>query len=246
MTKEVIVFSYKSGQPQEEVDSWYFDHHVEMTKRIPYLARYIGYRFLHLPKNDFFHKPQYHRMEELWWPDKRVYAEVERSHERMQMLNDFNDQNGVVQVSQSKRVVVEKEINILCPQMTQKSHITMNELNGIPHVKGIWPLNYHKSLNPEEADDWYISHHTRIAAQNINFLKYVTWSPAHDLSPNPGFLRFTEQWSRDWQTYLDGFQSPNGLRALNDNKMENGDWRIVTKSDFMEYPHVVGNLSIFV
>ncbi len=245
MLKEVIVFNFKRGESHEKVNEWYFDRHVETTRRIPYLARYVGYRFIRLPENQFFHAPQYQLMEELWWPDRPAYEKAARSDQFKLASDDFNRPTGVVEAGESKRLFLEREINILCPEKTDRSYLAMNELNGTAHVKGIWPLNFHGSLDPDDADDWYISHHCRVAAQNLGFIKYVTWSPVRDMSPDADFKRYTEQWSRDWQTYLDGFQSPNGKIALDDNRMANGEWRIVTKSRFMEHPHVAGNLMVF-
>ena len=246
MIKEVIIFNHAKGKSYEETDRWYFDQHAELTKKLPYLARYVSYRALRLPKNDFFHEPQFYRMEELWWPDRESYKKAQSSDENTRLLEDLNETKTGQKVVDLKRVVLEKEINILCPELTGRSTLTMNELNGVPHVKGLWPLNYLDELSFERGDDWYLTHHTRVAARNLNFLKYVTWSPADDLGTNPGFVRFTEQWSRDWQTYLNDFESPRGKKALDDNKNERGEWRIITKSPFLEYPHVVGNIVVFV
>jgi uncharacterized protein (TIGR02118 family) len=246
MIKEVVFFNHPREGSHEETDRWYFEEHAELTKKLPYLARYVGYRALRLPENDFFHEPQFYRMEELWWPDKASYRKSQASDENKRVLEDLNDPAAGPKALDLKRVVLEREINIQSPEMTGRSHLTMNELNGIPHVKGLWPLNYLSELGDERGDEWYITHHTRVAARNLNFLKYVTWSPASDLTANPGFVRFTEQWSRDWQTYLNDFGSPKGLEALEDNRNERGEWRIITKSSLLDYPHVVGHITVFV
>ena len=246
MIKEIFFFSHAKGASHEETDRWYLDQHAELTKKLPYLARYVSYRALRLPKNEFFQEPQFYRMEELWWPDKASYKKAQSSDEFKRVLEDLNDLDKGPRVLDQKRVVLEKEINILCPEMTGKSYLTMTELNEVPHVKGLWPLNYRSELGDEAGDEWYITHHTRVAARNLNFLKYVTWAPAYDLLPNPGFVRFTEQWSRDWQTYLNDFISPKGLEALDDNRNEKGEWRIITESALLAYPHVVGNILVFV
>jgi uncharacterized protein (TIGR02118 family) len=246
MIKEIIIFNHGQGSSYEETDRWYFDQHAKLTRKLPHLARYVCYRALDLPKNDFFHKPQFYRLEELWWPDKETYRKDQASDENRRVLEDLNDSKTGPKVTDLKRAVLEKEVNILHPEMTEKSHLTMNELDGTPHVKGLWPLNYLGELGVEKGDDWYLTHHTRVAARNLNFMKYVTWSPAYDLRPDPGFVRFTEQWSRDWETYLNDFRSPRGLEALDDNKNEKGEWRIITRSAFLEYPHVVGNIVVFV
>ena len=45
---------------------------------------------------------------------------------------------------------------------------------------------------------------------------------------------------------LNDFQSPRGVEVLEDNKNQEGQWRVVTMGSFLEYPHVVGYQTVFV
>jgi len=145
-----------------------------------------------------------------------------------------------------KCIFLEKEKNILHPEMTQNFHLTMNELNGKPHVKSLWPFNYLSGLSVEKGEDWYLNHHTIVAARNFNLIRYVTYSSADNIGVDHGFVRFTELCWRDWETMLNDFESRRGLEVLEDNKDENGEWRLITKTSFLEYPHIVGNEVVFI
>lgn len=243
MIKEIITFNYSQKLPCEEIDCWFFEQHALLAKKLPHLIKYVCYRTLHLPKNDLFPSPQFSRMEERWWPSKEFFWIAEASYEKKQEIKDLNEKAKLVD---AKRIIVEKEINILKPEMTGSFQLTMNEMNGKPHVKSLWTINLIERLSFEEAENWYLNHHSLLAARNFNLVRYVTYRPADDLGINHGFYRLTELWFRNWETMLNDMASPKGQEVLEDNKNELGEWRFIMKSPFMDYPHVVGNEVVFV
>jgi len=246
MIKEIIISSYSEKIPFEETDRWFFKQHTGLMKKLPHVIKYVSYRALHLPKNDFFPPPQFYRMEELWWPDKESFRISQISDEKRQVLEDLNDPKRGPRLVEVKCIFLEKEINILHPEMTRNFQLTMNELNGKPHVKSLWPFNYLSGLSVEKGEDWYLNHHTIVAARNFNLIRYVTYSSADNIGVDHGFVRFTELCWRDWETMLNDFESRRGLEVLEDNKDENGEWRLITKTSFLEYPHIVGNEVVFI
>ncbi len=78
-------------------------------------------------------------------------------------------------------------------------------------------------------------------------MRYVTYRTVADPDGEEhDFPRFTELCWRDWETILNDFQSPRGLEVLEDNKNEDGEWRVVTESSFLKFPHVVGYQRVFI
>jgi hypothetical protein len=122
----------------------------------------------------------------------------------------------------------------------------MNELNGKPHIKSLWCLNYLSDLSVEEAESWYLNHHTLVAARNSNLVRYVTYTPVREAGGEHGFVRFTELCWRDWETMLNDLASPRGQEVLEDNKNEKGVWRVIAKTPLFDHPHVAGNEVVFV
>ena len=244
MIKEIMVFNYPEEIAHEEAEAWYLQKHVHLAKKVPYLIKYVHYRALDLPKNDFFPSPEFLYMEELWWPNKESFRKAQASEEKMRVLEDLNKGP---RLTNTKYVLLEKETNVLHPGMTGNFQLTMNELDGKPHVKSLWPINYLSGMSLEEAEAWYLNHHTLLAARNFNLVRYVTYrtvsAPDGD---EQDFPRFTELCWRDWETILNDFQSPRGLEVLEDNKNEDGEWRVVTESSFLKFPHVVGYQRVFI
>jgi len=246
MIKEIIVFKYSEEIPHKETERWLFEQHAPLVKKLPHLIKYVSYRALHLPKNDFIPPPQFSRMEERWWPSREAFQTAQASDEHKQVREDLNDPKRGPWLVDVKRVLLEEEINVMHPEMTGVFQVTMNELNGKPHVKSLWCFNYLSELAVEEAESWYLNHHTLLAARNFSLVRYVTYSPANDLGVDHGFVRFTELCWRDWETMLNDFESPRGQEVLEDNKNQRGVWRLITKTSFLDHPHVVGNEVVFV
>jgi len=246
MIKEVIVFNYSKEIPYEETDRWFFEQHARLARNLPHLIKYVSYRALRLPENDFFPPPQFSRMEELWWPDRESFKIAHVSDENRQVLEDLNDPKRGPRVVHGRRVLLEKEINVLHPEMTGNFQATMNELNGKPQAKSLWCFNYLGELGVEKGESWYLNHHTLLAARNFNLIRYVTYSPANDLGGDHDFVRYTELCWRDWETMLNDLESRRGIEVIQDNKNESGVWRLITKTGFLDHPHVVGNEVVFV
>jgi len=59
MIKEIMTFNYSKEIAYEEVESWYLQKHVHLAKKLPHLIKYVNYRALDLPKNDFFPSPEF-------------------------------------------------------------------------------------------------------------------------------------------------------------------------------------------
>lgn len=244
MIKEIMIFNYSKRLPYEEAEAWYLQKHVHLVKELPHLIKYVNYRALDLPKNDFFPSPEFFCMEELWWPNKASFLKAQASEEKRRVLEDLNEEPKLRDI---KHVLLEKEINVLHPEMTGSFQLTMNELDGKPHVKSLWPINYLRGLSLEEAEEWYLNHHTLLAAKNFNLVRYVTYRTfAGPDGDEHDFPRFTELCWRDWETILNDFQSPRGLEVLEDNKNEDGEWRVVTETSFLKFPHVVGYQRVFI
>ncbi|MBW2122133.1 MAG: hypothetical protein JRH07_09850 [Deltaproteobacteria bacterium] len=246
MIKEISFFDFSKTIPYEETDRWFFEQHSRLAKKLPHLIKYVSYRALYLPENDFFPAPQFQRMEELWWPDRKSFEIAQASDERRDLAEDVNDPKRGPRIVNLRRAVLEKEINVLHPEMTGNFQMTMNELNGKPHVKTLWAFNYLNELGLEKGEDWYLNHHTLVAARNFNLVRYVTYTPADGLGLDHGFVRFTELCWRDWEATLNDFESPRGREVLEDNKNERGIWRLITKTALLGYPHVVGNEAVFI
>lgn len=246
MIKEIFLFNFSKTIPYEETDRWFFEQHARLVKQLPHVIKYVIYRTLNLPENDFYPAPQFHRMEELWWSDRKSFQIAQASDERKRVAEDLNDPKRGPRVVDVKRALLEKEINVLHPEMTGNFQMTMNELNGKSHVKTLWAFNYLDELGVERGEDWYLNHHTVLAARNFNLVRYVTYTPAEDLGIDHGFVRFTELCWRDWETNLNDFESHRGQQVLEDNKNESRVWRLITKTALLDYPHVVGNEVVFV
>ncbi len=246
MIKELIIFNYSEKIPFEETDRWFFDCHASLVKKLPHLVKYVSYRAIHLPNSDFFPPPQFHRTEELWWPDRESFKLSLESKENKEVLADLNNPEKGPWLVEMKRAFLEKEINLLHPEMTGHFPMTMNEINGKTHVKSLYCFNYRDDLNVEQAEYWNLNHHLPLAARNFNLVRYCTYSPANDLGIDHGFVRFTELCWQDVETMMNDFQSPRGKEVIEDNKTENGEWREISETSLMSYPHVVGNEVVFI
>ena len=247
MLKIVRMFNYSSNTSFNVVEKWYFNQYVILSSKLPYLAKYVGYRILTLPKNDLFPIPEFQRMEEMWWPNKESYLIAKESdyNKQRSILNQSNPNNGSW-LTEVKELFLTDEINILHPEMTKFSYATMNALDGRPHVKSIWPLKYLKGESVADRDEWYLNHHTRVAANNFNLLKYVTYRTNKELGKDYGVIRLSELCWKNWEMMLNDFNSSNGIKVKKDNEDKNGNWRVITQTQFVSYPFVVGNETIFI
>jgi hypothetical protein len=246
MIKEIAIFKYSEKLPYEEVEQWFFEQHARLVKKLPHLVKYVTYRSLHLPENDFFPPPQFSRMEERWWPSRETFKVAQSSAENQKVGEDLVDPKDGPRLVNVKRILLEGEINVQHPEMTGNFQITMNELSGKPHVKSLWCFNYIPELDVAEAESWYLNHHTLVAARNFNLVRYVTYRPANGLGVDHGFVRFTELCWRDWETMLNDFASDRGQEVLEDNKNEKGVWRLTSETPVLDHPHVVGNEVVFI
>jgi hypothetical protein len=246
MIKKVSVLNYSQEIPFEENERWFFEQHASLMKKVPHLVKYVSYRFLTVDGSDHFRPAQFHRMEELWWTDRDSFRAGEASDEYRNAIENQNDPKRGPHLIDVRHALLEKELNLLHPEMTGHFELTMNELNGKPHIKSLWCFMYREELSAKEVEDWNLNHHFPLAARNFNLLGYFSYSPAEGLGIDQRFSRYNELCWPDVETMLNDIESPRGREVIKDNEMANGEWRETYNTSLFDHPHVVGHQVVFV
>ncbi len=67
--KMAVAMNYPEGVSKEEMDEWYFGHHVPLAAKMPGLLRYVTYTSTRAPGDK---EPSFYRYTELWWHDQEA------------------------------------------------------------------------------------------------------------------------------------------------------------------------------